>query len=504
MPGESRLRFIGLPGSNPGVILFSASLPQLCTQSFNDTTTTKNIPRKHLIGQSDIPTILIILFSMQEQELPPPVSREVMERISRLERDQTLPYLAPPVIIDLCEEDEPKEDPKKRKAPILVEVAPKKRKTSPVLSDSTVREWMLITLDHVEMRDVSIEQCYERLTSIFTIVKMVGAIEDHKDDKGISTGKHYHLAVHATDASKHTATKKIRAIFPEWEGRTQNVAFHRCWTTMLVYIAKDGPSWKDHVYGDYDEESGENDIKARKDKTSTAVNAIRKHIDSGGSAHTLARNDDVARFMLTGAASVLKFAECIERSKPTDTTMEAINKLGTDVDLVEARAKFSPEQLTALKEFAKQLQGRTHRQQQIYCVGPPAVGKTFIWELLSRHTRCFIPCLENNDRAFASFDDETHDWIFINDFHDNVRFQLLNNLLEGSTMQLNGYGCQRRKTRNVPVVITANQRPLYKNLDDTRRQALHSRLAFHEFSTTPPSMETEIQDICAMICSHFH
>lgn len=440
-----------------------------------------------------------------ESAAPPPVERVLFERIHNLERDETLPYLAQPTIVDLCSEDEEKPPPPKRKA-ALMEVGckdSKKRKMDAPLAAETLRAFMLITLDHVEKRPLSIEDCYGRLKTKFTIIKMVGAIEEHKDQEGTFTGSHFHLAVHTSDASKNTATKIVRNLFPEWEGRSQNVAFHRSWTTMLVYIAKDGPSWKEHIFGNYDVESGETDMKARKDKTVTAVNAIRKHIDNGGTAHTLARNDDVARFMLTSAASVLKFAECIASSRPQLSTMESIEQLADDVDVTDASSKFSQEQLDALREFAKQLQGRKHRQQQIYCVGPPAVGKTFIWEELSRHTRCFIPCLENNDRAFASYDDASHDWIFINDFHDNVRFQLLNNLLEGSQMQLNGYGGQRTKTRNVPIVITANQRPVYRNLDPVRLQALHSRLDFHEFSTTPPSSETTIADICAMISYHF-
>jgi hypothetical protein len=152
----------------------------------------------------------------------------------------------------------------------------------------------------------------------------------------------------------------------------------------------------------------------------------------------------------------------------------------------------------------KQLQGRVPRQRQLYCLGPSGTGKTFLFEQLARHTRCFVPCLENGDRMFAGYSDLKHDWIFINDFCDSVNFQMLSNILEGSTMMLNGYGQQLLKVRNVPVVITANELPLYPKLTDARRNALLNRLKVVNFSVEfdtavePPSF-TELARVLMML-----
>lgn len=410
-------------------------------------------------------------------------------------RTDTLPY-DPPADAEVIEisSDEEKPDP------VPARVTKKARKAPTATRSTHIRAFTLLTLTHADQRSaVTMDVIAERLNKKFDIVKIVACQESHEEG-----GFHYHFAIHSNDISKNTGTSKLRQLIPEFDGRSIDVKFHKSWVTMLLYVTKEDPDWTKNIWGEYSKTDAESDMKARTNKTSMAINAVRAHIDGGGTAYQLARNDDVARFMLCSASSVMKFAECIQRSKPSKGTIDSIHELAADVDIFAARPKFTKDQLDALKQFASQLTGRKHRQQQLYCVGPPGTGKSFMWEELSRNTRCFVPCLENNERAFADYSDELHDWIFINDFHDNIKFQILNNLLEGSVMRLNGYGGQLTKTRNVPIVLTANRIPVYKNLDETRLEALLSRLLILDFSDKPdPDTPTTIQDICAMIAYHF-
>lgn len=363
---------------------------------------------------------------------------------------------------------------------------------------SHIRRWILLTLSHVEQLQITIAECVSRIQRTFSTSKIVACTEAHSEG-----GHHYHFAIENSDASRFTAADILRKKFVEFEGRGIDIKFHKCWATMLQYVTKEDPSWRDNIFGDYTAEDAERELSAKRSKTANAVTAIRQHIESGGTIASLAYNDTVAPFMLRSAGSVQKFAELVSLAKKHEPTLDFIQRMSRDIDEVSTLALLdliTTPQRESLKVFVRQLQGRQPRQPQLYCVGPPNCGKTYLFQILAQHTSCFIPCLENSDRAFAGYDDRLHDWIFINDFHDNVRFQLLSNLMEGAPMKLNGYGTQSLKTKNCPVVFTANELPAYKNLDQSRSQALLSRIQRVPFGGPTPSGTLDIVQICA-ICA---
>lgn len=362
-----------------------------------------------------------------------------------------------------------------------------------------IRQHILITLSHAEQVPLELHPLVERLHSEFSVLKMVACKEQHKEG-----GFHYHIALHNDNASKHTATSRIRALYPEFEGRGIDVKFHKSWLTMLAYVTKEDPTWYNNLWN-YTREEAEDELRSRINKTMNAVQVVRKHIAGGGSVASLVHNDAVAPFLFRSSAP-LRFAEMVAEATATRSTIDTILELATDVDVHAARAHCNPEQLAALEVLARQLTGRRQRQRQLYCVGPSGTGKTFPFSLLAASTRCFIPCIENGERAFAGWDDNRYDWILINDFHDNIKFQLLSNLLEGAEMKLNGYGRQHVKRANVPVVITANKQPEYSNLDRLRITALHNRLQILRFNTemqTSEDKEPELttKEVCAIMAN---
>lgn len=375
------------------------------------------------------------------------------------------------------------------------------RKSVKRFAGNHLRRWVLVTLAHCETRDITIEQAAGRILGLFEVTKMCAATEDHADG-----GRHFHIAFENTNASRNTCTKLLRSSFKEFDGRQFDCRFHKCWVTMLQYVTKEDTEMRRCIfYGDgYGREAAIDDLRSRLSKTSAAVGAIREHVKSGGSIITLVNNDDVAPFMLRGASSVIKFAEMVQAVHNTESSQDAIRRVGAAGDAAACKASLSEAQFVALETFAKQLNGRCLREPQLYCLGPTGTGKTYMWELLASCTRCFIPCLENAERAFAGYQDESFDWILINDFHDNVKFQLLSNLCEGSSMRLNGYGGQVMKKKNIPIVFTANEQVNYKNLSKARVDALKNRLKVVEFQTTfNYGQEIALENLCSLLMSLF-
>lgn len=365
------------------------------------------------------------------------------------------------------------------------------------VSSGNLRRWLLVTLSHTETRSVELSVACERLQKTFEISRGVAVKEKHKD-----LGEHFHIAIECSDASRYTATNEVRKLFPEFEGRGCNVSFHKAWVTMLQYVTKEnGALQSAHIFGDYTIDDAERELQAKRGKTMNAVVAVRKHVESGGTCASLAYNDDVAPFMLRSCSSVVAFAGLVGDSQKKENTWETITRLAALGDAAAGLEFIGPEQVEALTVFVKQLHGRRHREPQLYCVGDSGTGKSYLFQLLSMETRCFIPCVENGDRAFAGYSDELHDWIFINDFHDNVKFQLLSNLCEGAPYMLNGYGGQRKKMRNVPIVFTANNKPVYRGLSEQRQKAIQSRMKFVEFRSDYMTSEKEVKvaDLCCVL-----
>lgn len=133
--------------------------------------------------------------------------------------------------------------------------------------NETLRPHLSITLSHAEKRDVAQESLCQRIREVCTVI----AKEKHQEN-GFH---HYHAAVKAKNASKNNATRIIREVFPEFEGKQCDVRFPKGWAG--AYITKEdreplvwGESSRDKII-----DIAENARKHRKNTTVPAESIIR-------------------------------------------------------------------------------------------------------------------------------------------------------------------------------------------------------------------------------------
>lgn len=140
---------------------------------------------------------------------------------------------------------------------------------------STLREYILLTLSHAEGRPTANpEWVRDRLKELFDCRAILVAKESHSE-----SGYNLHAGILNRDASKNTATKRIRRVFHEWEGRTLDVQFHRNWASICRYLLKqDGQPL---VWGEFSLEkirdiaAGASPKSATKVRTSTPAEQLQ-------------------------------------------------------------------------------------------------------------------------------------------------------------------------------------------------------------------------------------
>lgn len=90
-----------------------------------------------------------------------------------------------------------------------------------------LRSNILITLIHAEKRTLmENESLFQRLCRLFKCLSLRISRKRHANEGGAPF--HIHFCVLKKDASRYnTATKRIRNSFPEYEGRSLHVVFHR-------------------------------------------------------------------------------------------------------------------------------------------------------------------------------------------------------------------------------------------------------------------------------------
>lgn len=92
-----------------------------------------------------------------------------------------------------------------------------------------------MTLTHAELRSsVSPKTVIDRVKSIFLCRGI--AVEKEKHESG---GFHYHVGILNKNASRYTATSKLREAFPEFGGAKIYVLFHKSWGTICEYVLKE-------------------------------------------------------------------------------------------------------------------------------------------------------------------------------------------------------------------------------------------------------------------------
>jgi len=96
------------------------------------------------------------------------------------------------------------------------------------------RHQFFITLSHIELRGVSIEDIKIRLLE-YGFRTVIGVEESHS-----GRGTHFHfILIHGSGISKHSYVKELREVFKEFEGMQFDVSGIKNIKAAITYLLKD-------------------------------------------------------------------------------------------------------------------------------------------------------------------------------------------------------------------------------------------------------------------------
>lgn len=134
------------------------------------------------------------------------------------------------------------------------------------------------------------------------------------------------------------------------------------------------------------------------------------------------------------------------------------------------------------------LQPRKRKQSQLFIVGPPNIGKSYLIETLRKFCRVYdCPMGEN---WYNQYSDDDFDLVFLEEFRGQKTITWLNQFLDGSPMPLAVKQGGYLKMKNLPVVIASNYtlEECFHNAAEAGSiglEALRTRLAIADFKDCP-------------------
>lgn len=125
------------------------------------------------------------------------------------------------------------------------------------------------------------------------------------------------------------------------------------------------------------------------------------------------------------------------------------------------------------------LSPRTHKQKQLWLCGPPDCGKTHFLEQLEQYYLIYRPV--KNSKYYDGFSEEIYKGMAFDEYKGQKYITCLNELLEGTTVNLEVKGSMVRKSKekgNMPIIILSNYTPAeaYHNSTQQALAPLLSRL----------------------------
>lgn len=97
------------------------------------------------------------------------------------------------------------------------------------LSLSTLRKYLFIRLKGADKHDLTCDNIEKRVKSAFTCrVIIIGY------DIEVFRSYDIYIGIYTTDASKHLLKKKIRSLFPEFDGQDLDVKAHKGWGIICL------------------------------------------------------------------------------------------------------------------------------------------------------------------------------------------------------------------------------------------------------------------------------
>lgn len=343
------------------------------------------------------------------------------------------------------------------------------------IARSTLRQFIMLTLIHVEMRIIKKTEIIQRITQLFECRAVVLATEKHEEK-----GTHYHIGIWANDASKNTVRNKIRKEFPEWEGRSIDISLHKGWGSICKYILKEDK--EPIIWGELDLQKIQKIAWAQENhkEANSQINnvAILKRLEQIEDWYQIYREDIFQNKILSALPRMREAFEDLKTLKDIETNVleriiQYLEKKGEvkEYDVEELREKYLVIDWIACQLCFK----RPIKTKQLFIYGEPSTQKTLLLHFLAKVLKIYFASARRND--FAGANDYYDLWAF-DEFHEHSEQSSYGGEIVGSTEEgssfvnnllkvLDGQECRLdskyskvfKKKRNVPIIMVANKLP---------------------------------------------
>lgn len=346
---------------------------------------------------------------------------------------------------------------------------------------STVREFILLTLIHAEIRDsIRREIIIDRIKELFQCRSIVIATEKHQNEEG----KHYHVGIWNSDASKNTLRDKLRKEFKEWEGRAIDISLHKGWGSICSYILKEDK--EPLVWGEFTLDQIKAIAHAHEAKKETNLEvgnlALLKKLEQLEDWYQVYRDDILANKVLSNLSRMKEAYEDLKVLKDIETNVfhkiiDYLQEKGNpkEYDIEQIREKYLVIDWVACQLCFK----RPIKTKQLFIYGEPSTQKTLLMSFLSKVIRIYFASSRRND--FTGANDHYDLWVF-DEFHEQEISEhegqmkteekrgtttegsaFVNNLLkvlDGQECRLDSkYSRVFKKKKNTPIIMIANKLP---------------------------------------------
>jgi hypothetical protein len=346
-----------------------------------------------------------------------------------------------------------------------------------------IRRFIHITLIHVDRFDrshVTFDVILERIQSVMTVDALIIGTEYHSED-----GKHYHIGVLNHTLAKRNYVRRIRNVFPEFDGRAIDVKAHKAWSTVVSYASKEDED--PFLFGDITMDQVNMHRKHRKARDSglgVSKNLLlaQEAMWNASDHHELARNPYLFGRMLQNYNSVVRLYDTVQTLKRREQKLIGPDRL-KELSLFAGDSKaYNAEEIgqarmDILEWFSKNLfKHRAFKQAQLLILGESNTLKTTS-VLILKEAGIDIYEVPKDTRNFRFEDWVKSDVWFMDEFRvTSFDLDSLFKMLAGNSVVLRGAYEKSGHVRdtNGPIVLAAMHEPQFETLQD--KTAFYNRV----------------------------
>ncbi len=363
--------------------------------------------------------------------------------------------------------------------------------------NSHIRRFILLTRSHAEREGRS---CYtphfvcSKVRSLFSCDEIIVSKEMHSGG-----GFHFHVGILNQTASRHTATKRLRDSFVDFEGRQLNVSFHKSWNTILKYCFKQDSN--PYCWGTTPDKCRQrigwqgqvpvagavrcSDSNKSKRGRLSDQSALDKVLSYESWDEVL--KDRKLRGSIVSRISAYKQAFVEYKAAVKVAPLPFVERLNKRVSLLLQEDNnvlpYTKEELGdnvwfilewLAKNFA--LERQLH-QEQLFVVGKTKVGKTRLFKLLADSEVCNFYAMDD----LLEFSDASNyaDAFVFDEFSLNTSnvgslIRVLNKIADGQKVKLNVKYSFFIKTRNLGLVRISNDYPHFPAGSKVSKEAFNA------------------------------